>query len=158
MDHHKELLDILKRQEEELQFTSFTNEMAFELGSRLMDNARKANKSIVIDITRNSLQLFHFAMSGTSLDNDGWIKRKNNVVNRFGHSSYYMGIYYKSLSTTIKEKSFLSPEEYSSFGGSFPIIIKNVGMVGTIAVSGMTQEEDHNLIITVLQQLIPISE
>jgi len=31
-------------------------------------------------------------MPGTSRDNDVWVQRKNNVVNRFGHSSFYLGI------------------------------------------------------------------
>ena len=31
------------------------------------------------------------ALDGTSPDNDEWIRRKSNVVDRFGHSSFYVG-------------------------------------------------------------------
>ncbi len=64
----------------------------FIVGLALLDAARKTGKGVTIDIARNGQQLFHFSMQGTSRDNDVWVQRKNNVVNRFGHSSFYMGI------------------------------------------------------------------
>ncbi len=82
---YTELLKDLLQQEEEIQFSSFNNDMAFAVGTALLEAARSKSKPVTIDIARNGQQLFHFAMEGTSLDNDVWIKRKNNVVNRFGH-------------------------------------------------------------------------
>jgi uncharacterized protein (UPF0303 family) len=76
------------------------------------------------------------------------------VVNRFSHSSYYMGIYYKTLNTTIQEKSYLDPTEYAPHGGAFPIIIRDVGVVGTITVSGLPQKEDHQLVVKILKQFL----
>jgi uncharacterized protein (UPF0303 family) len=89
---YTELLEDLLQQEEEIQFTSFDNNVAFAVGTALVDAARRKGKGVTIDIVRNGQQLFHFAMQGTSRDNDIWVQRKNNVVNRFGHSSFYMGM------------------------------------------------------------------
>src|SRR3954471_8904590 len=136
-ENPQRLLVKLHRQEEVLQFSEFTNETALALGLALVETARSENKAVTIDVCRNGQQLFHYALPGTSPDNDEWIKRKNRVVNRYGHSSYYMGIYYKSRGTTLHERAFLDPAEYAAHGGSFPIIIKNVGVVGTITVSGL---------------------
>lgn len=93
-------------------------------------------------------------MEGTSLDNDEWIKRKTNVVRRFGHSSYYMGVYLRNSGQTIEEKYLLPESEYAAHGGSFPLIIHSVGVVGTITVSGLPQAEDHELVIETLRQFI----
>lgn len=154
ISEYTQLLEILRQQEEQLQFKHFTNETALELGLKLVEAARTKTRGVTVDICRNGQQLFHYALPGTAPDNDEWIKRKNRVVNRFNHSSYYMGIYYKSQNTTIAEKSFLDPTEYADHGGAFPLIIQNLGVVGTITVSGLPQEEDHKLVITVLQEFL----
>lgn len=154
MAEYTQLLETLRQQEEQLQFKHFTNETALELGLKLVEAARARTRGVTVDICRNGQQLFHYALPGTAPDNDEWIKRKNRVVNRFNHSSYYMGIYYKSQDTTIAEKSLLDPTEYAAHGGAFPLIIQNVGVVGTITVSGLPQEEDHKLVVTVLQEFL----
>lgn len=109
---------------------------------------------MAIDITRNGQQLFHVAMMGTATDNGEWIKRKNRVVNRFGHSSYYIGTYLRNAGQTMEEKYLLSSSEYAAHGGAFPLIIKNVGVVGTITVSGLPQKEDHELVVSTLRQFL----
>jgi uncharacterized protein (UPF0303 family) len=120
----------------------------------LLEAARKRGRPVTIDITRNGQQLFHFAMLGTSIDNGEWIKRKNRVVTRFGHSSYYMGIYLKNAGQTIEEKYLLPSSEYAAHGGAFPLIIRDVGVVGTITVSGLPQQEDHELVVTTLKHFL----
>jgi uncharacterized protein (UPF0303 family) len=154
MEEFNKLLQELQQQEDLIQFIEFTNDTAYEIGTWLVDIGRREGKSFTVDICRNGQQLYHYALPGTTPDNDEWIKRKNRVVNRFNHSSYFMGIYYKSRNTTIEEKHFLNPEEYAPHGGSFPIIIKNVGVVGTITVSGLPQEEDHRLVVQVLMEFL----
>ena len=151
---YDELLKELLQQENEIQFSSFSNDMAFEVGIALLDAARNTGKGVTIDIARNGQQLFHFAMPGTSRDNDVWVQRKNNVVNRFGHSSFYMGIYLKSKGQTIKEKYLISSSEFAAHGGAFPLIIRGVGVVGTITVSGLPQEEDHQVVVTTLRKFL----
>lgn len=154
MDEIDALLEVLKKQEDEIQFTSFTNETALAVGMALLQEARKGGRPIAIDITRGGQQLFHYAMAGTSFDNAEWIKRKNNVVNRFGHSSYYMGLPLQKAGQTMEEKYLIPSGEYAAHGGAFPLIVKNVGIVGTVTVSGRPQEEDHELVVTVLREYL----
>jgi uncharacterized protein (UPF0303 family) len=152
--NYETMLQELRRQEEELQFTSFSNESALELGLALYRAAKEKGKGVAIDITRNGQQLFHFAMEGTASDNNEWIQRKNRVVNRFGHSSYYMGTYLKSQNKRIEEKYLISESEFAAHGGAFPLIIKHVGVVGTITVSGLPQTEDHELVVTTIRAFL----
>jgi uncharacterized protein (UPF0303 family) len=154
MEDYERLLSELQRQEKELQFSEFTNDTALALGLRLVETATKEDKAVTIDICRNGQQLFHFARAGTSADNDAWVKRKNNVVNRYGHSSYFMGTLHRAAGTSFEEKSLLDPREYAAHGGAFPIIVKNVGVVGTVTVSGLPQVEDHELVVRVLKEFL----
>ena len=154
MGEYDELLKELRQLEEDIQFTSFSNDTALAVGMALAQAAKDKGKSVAMDITRSGQQLFHFAMAGTSIDNGEWIKRKNRVVNRFGHSSYYVGISLKNAGQTIEEKYLLSESDYAAHGGAFPLIIKGVGVVGTITVSGLPQQEDHELVVSTLKQFI----
>lgn len=150
----KTQLESLLNEEAEIQFTEFTNETAWRIGSRFVEVARHESLGVTIDICRNGHQLFHAALPGTSADNDAWIKRKNRVVNRFGHSSFYMGNLYKSQGSTIEEKALLDPTRYAPHGGAFPIIVNGVGVVGTVTVSGLPQADDHKLVVRVLREFM----
>jgi uncharacterized protein (UPF0303 family) len=143
MDNYTPILQELEKQEKELQFSEFTNETALAIGLYLIERAKNRNKNITIDITRNEHQLFHYSFPGTSQENDRWVIRKNRVVNKFHKSSLYMENKLKSENTTLEETHGLPFSEYAPSGGAFPLIIKNEGVVGTVTVSGLTGEEDH---------------
>ena len=141
------LLEQLLQQEQELQFLSFNESDAWQIGCQLVERAQKEALPIAIDITRGSHQLFHASLRGATSDNDEWIKRKVRVVYRFGHSSFYVGQLLKSKGKRL-EDAFLIPEsEYAAHGGCFPILVRNTGLIGTITVSGLPQEGDHKLVV-----------
>jgi uncharacterized protein (UPF0303 family) len=143
----EDILKTLLQEEQELQFTSFNETSAWQLGTQMVEHAMRENLPITIDITRGQHQLFHASMPGTAADNDEWVKRKVRLVNRFGHSSFYMGQMLKSKGKRIEESYLIPESEYAAHGGCFPIIVKGTGMVGTITVSGLPQEEDHKLVV-----------
>ncbi|QGQ94976.1 heme-degrading domain-containing protein [Paenibacillus psychroresistens] len=154
MEDFTGLLEQLLQQESELQFEEFTNKTAVLVGSAILERAMQENKFIVVDIKKNGQPLFHGKLDGTTINNDHWIQRKNNVANHFGHSSYYMHVLLESKQTNIQEDSYLDPMDYAAEGGAFPIFIKNVGPIGTISVSGLPGEEDHGLIVSVLRDFL----
>ena len=139
----------LLAQEEELQFGSFTNDDAWALGCALVEAAR--GLPVAIDICRGEQRLFHAALEGSSADNDAWIERKNRVVRRFGHSSYYMGM---SEGGAFNASYLLDEAEFAAHGGAFPVRVRDVGVVGTVTVSGLPQEEDHRLVVAVLREFL----
>jgi uncharacterized protein (UPF0303 family) len=147
-------LDELIRQEEELQVRSFDNDDAWRLGCALVDAARARSAAVTIDITRNGQQLFHAALPGTSADNDEWAKRKGRVVQRFGHSSLYMGGRCRVQGTTLEAKYGVDPTQYAAHGGAFPVIVRGTGVVGAVVVSGLPQREDHDLVVAALRAFI----
>jgi uncharacterized protein (UPF0303 family) len=155
MEDNDDLLARLLAEEEELQFAAFTNDTAWELGQALVEAARRDGLGVTVDIRRGEQQLFHYALPGTAADNDAWIERKNRVVRRFGHSSFYMGRFEGEV---FAENYLLDPTLYAAHGGAFPVIVRDVGLVGTVAVSGLPQEEDHRLVVSVLREFLASQE
>lgn len=151
------ILALIEKQEQMLQFDSFSYERALEIGMKLVEKAKAENKPVAIDITRHSQQLFHVGLPGSSADNDAWIKRKSNVVNRFGHSSRYVGMRLEKKGSTMEESSLLDSWDYAPHGGSFPIIIKDTGVIGTITVSGLPSVEDHQMVVDVLAEYLNVT-
>lgn len=149
-----DILNQLLQEEQELQFTRFNEATAWQIGSQLVERSVSKGLPVTIDITRGDHQLFHASLSGTSTDNDEWIKRKVRLVYRFGHSSFYMGQLLKSKSKTLEEGYLISESQYAAHGGCFPIIVKGTGMIGTITVSGLPQEEDHKLVVQTIRDFL----
>ena len=144
----------LAAEEQELQFATFTLDDAWELGAALVAEGRRSALPIAVDITRNRHQVFHAALPGATPDNDAWIRRKTRVVNRFGHSSLYMRQASRERGTTFEEQYGLDPLRYAAHGGGFPILVRGVGQVGVVVVSGLPQLEDHRMVVAALRARI----
>ncbi|CAM3537274.1 heme-degrading domain-containing protein [Kibdelosporangium persicum] len=145
----------LAAQEERLQFDRFDNDTAIALGQRMLTAARERGLPLVISVRRNGQRLFHAALPGTSADNDAWVDRKARIVDRYGHSSYYMGMLNEENGGgSFEEKSRLDPELYAAHGGVFPVIVRGTGPIGTVGVSGLPQEEDHAFVVEQLEAFL----
>ena len=141
----------LAAQEEELQFASFDNDDAWALGAALVHAARKQHAPVAIDVSRNRSQLFRAALPGATPDNDSWIRRKARVVNRFGHSTLYVRQASIERGTTFEAQFGLDPAKYAAHGGGFPILVRGVGQIGVVVVSGLPQLEDHRMVVTAIR-------
>jgi uncharacterized protein (UPF0303 family) len=141
----------LAAEEDELRLDGFDEEQAWVLGTALVEEARRRGAGVVVDIERVGRQLFHAALPGTAADNDEWIRRKGNVVRRFGHSSLHVGQLCRDQGTTIEEKYAVPTADYAAHGGAFPLLARGVGAIGVVAVSGLPQLEDHALLVSVLR-------
>lgn len=144
----------LEAQERHLVFQHFTFDDAWELGSLLVELARERQAPVAIDIRRAGQQLFHAALPGSSPDNDAWIDRKRKVVERFGAASYLVGTRFRAKGSTFEDSSRLDPDEYAAHGGSFPIRVEGVGVIGTVTVSGLPQLQDHRFVVEALEQFL----
>ena len=151
-------LEVLQRQEQLLQFDRFDNDTALEIGLRLIDMARTSRKAVSVEIARNGTVLFAHGMNGTSRDNSDWIRRKSNLVNRTGHSSFYIHNQVRLNGGDHDAIPALDPREYAAHGGSFPIVIKGSGQVGTITVSGLPGAEDHAMVVAALKDYLKVTD
>ncbi|KAJ3815249.1 hypothetical protein F5876DRAFT_31097 [Lentinula aff. lateritia] len=146
--------------EQSLTFSSFTADTAWEVGnalrSRLLDFPDPA--VINISLANGNQLLFHsVTRSGTQPDNDSWVARKRATVLRWGCSTWYMHNKLKGDEALFAAKYMLGERarEYAIHGGGFPIRVKGVeGIIGVIVVSGLKQEQDHQVVVETLEHYI----
>lgn len=158
MGNNRQLIDELRKQETELVFERFNSNDALKIGLKLIDKGRGSQVAFAFRISLNHRQLFHFSMDGCAPDHDRWIARKENIVYHFFASSYRKTLEFADENQILNPRFGLSDDTYVLAGGSFPITVKGLGVVGAITISGMRQEEDHDYIISVIRDYLKKSE
>jgi uncharacterized protein (UPF0303 family) len=147
-------LTILEQQEQILRFTHFNPETAWELGctlrTLLMD--RRVGGTVEIELANHLL--FACATPTSNPGQADWIRRKRNVVHRFGRSSYAIGRILESNNETLQSRHSLKAADYAAHGGGFPILLDGSGAVGSVVMSGLPQRDDHNLVISALAKIL----
>ncbi|OIN65995.1 hypothetical protein BLD48_12875 [Exiguobacterium sp. KRL4] len=143
----------LLAQEQTMTLRSFTNQDALRAGQYVIDRGLQEQLSVAVELKRNGQRLFYAALDGTAPDQEEWIRRKSNVVLRHGHSSLYMRLYNEEKQRAYHTMYAVDPADYADAGGSFPIRVAGVGVIGTITVSGLSQEADHQLAVDALMYL-----
>lgn len=153
-DGDADLIATLEAQEQRLVFTRFDNTDAWRLGSAMVAAATDRSLAVTIDIRRHGQQLFHVALPGTTADNDAWIERKVNVVNRFGAASYLVGRRLAARGAVLDESAGVEPRLFAAHGGAFPVTVRDVGVVGTVTVSGLPQADDHAFVVEMVEAFL----
>ena len=155
-DDPRALIASLEAQEAALVFTRFDNADALRLGSAMAAAAAERNLPVTIDIRRGGQQLFHAALPGTTADNDAWIDRKVNVVARYAASSYLVGRRLAARGRSLDEDAGVEPRLFAAHGGAFPVRVRDVGVVGTVTVSGLPQADDHAFVTEMIAAFLGV--
>ncbi|MEO9336819.1 heme-degrading domain-containing protein [Mesorhizobium sp. SB112] len=145
-------IQIIIRQEGELVFPAFDEAAAFAIGSRIRDRALKDGLGIIVDIRTWDRPLFYAAMPGSNASNPDWARRKINVVKRFLKSTYRMVLEQERPDRTFKPGEGLDIADYVLAGGGFPITVRGAGVIGCIAVSGLPERQDHEVVVRALSE------
>ncbi len=145
-------------EEKKLTLTHFTSEDAFRIGSWITEKALRENLPIGIDIFAYGKTLFHFNGDLATPDNDNWLRRKKNTVLHFHHSTKYFFLKVNGDQDLIQTKYGLSKIDYATIHGGFPLRLKEGGVIGSICVSGLKPEQDHDLVVDALQTYYKISK
>jgi uncharacterized protein (UPF0303 family) len=148
------LIETIEKQETSLVFKAFDELAALDLGQRLVALALSQRAPVVIDIRTPDRTLFHAALPGASPDNDHWARRKSNVTLRFHKASLRVGETNRLRDRGVTPDLGLDPLDYADHGGSFPVRVAGTGVVAAITVSGLKSQEDHDLIVAVLEDLL----
>lgn len=132
--------------EKELSFQSLTNEDLMIISMSIVKRVQRENlKNVRIRAVLNHDIIFQYLMNDKS--GDVWLNRKQRTVEHFGHSSYYI---YKVNEETGQYEEYKDNEEFVICGGGFPLIVQNQ-IVGSLIVSGLEHDQDHQLIIDALR-------
>ena len=147
-------LAALLREEQQLQFDRFDDDIARAVGAQLVARAGRERKTVTIQVTRGDVVLFKQAMPGASPDHADWIRRKNNLVGRTGHSSFYTHNEVRQGGGNHDALPGLDMRDYAAHGGAFPVIVRGQGVVGTVTVSGLPGPDDHALVVAALKDYL----
>lgn len=148
-----ELANVVQ-QESALVFDRFGEDVAFAIGAAIRAQAISARSGIVIDIRLWDRPLFFVALEGSAGSHSNWSRRKINVVRMFHKSSYRMALEQQSPNRIFPSGYGLDPADYALAGGAFPVRLRNIGVIGAIAVSGLSEREDHESIVAALQEYL----
>jgi len=138
-------IEELEAEFEELQLPGFSFGDAWVLGQDLVAEGLQASLPIAVDVTLSDQVLFHAGLPGSSPDNDRWIARKARVAQRFHRSSLYIAALLRRSGKSIEEQYGIPEAEYAPYGGAVAIRVRGVGVVGTVTVSGLADQEDHRM-------------
>jgi len=152
----EEDLRLIAEQERLLHFASFSAETAWAVGSALRAEAlaRKAGMTFEIQIAGRTL--FACSTKGAAPGQADWIRRKRNVVMRFGRSSYAVGLQLQLEGKTIEERHGLTLTDFATHGGGVPILLAGTGLVGSVVSSGLDQRADHGLVVKVMAEVLGV--
>lgn len=143
-------IERIKKQEALLVLDRFDEAVAFEIGLALRAKALVDALPIVVEIQAFDRPLFFCALPGSDGSNRDWTRRKINVVKRYLRSSYRLLLENTAEDRLFKPCDGLDVRDYVLAGGGFPITVRGAGLIGVIAVSGLPDRDDHNLIVSIL--------
>jgi uncharacterized protein (UPF0303 family) len=144
---------ILEDQERELVLDRFDQDDAWNLGRLIVEAAREAGQGVLVDIRKPNFTLFRAALPGTAPDQEVWAGRKAALVLRMESSSALFAARMKSAGIDPTSIGWLD-SGYALAGGSFPIRVSGVGVVAAVTASGLSSDDDHDLVITGLRALL----
>ena len=144
------------RQEKTLLFEHFNNDDAWRLGNIIVDTAQKRGLCVAVDIVINGYRVFRYGFNGTNMFNDVWLQRKINTVTVLHRSSLKVHFMPFVGQDDIYKDGHLDPGTYSNMGGGFPINVKGSGVIGVVAVSGLTHISDHDLAVDGVAKFLKI--
>ncbi len=138
-------MDELLQLEKELSFETFTNDMAFEFASNVLEIVKKENLGpIRIRVLYNDDIVYQYMMEGKK--GDVWLNRKQLTVLESEHSSLYAARHSEDY------KYMIDNENYALCGGGFPLIV-NDEVCGVFLISGLADIDDHRLIVESLRKM-----
>ena len=147
-------LDTITTQERLLQFASFSPDTAWAVGSHLRADALARQAAMTFEIQVAGRTVFLTTTGNAAPGQVDWIRRKRNVVMRFGRSTYAVGLQLAQEGKTIEERHGLTLADYAMHGGGFPIALTGTGLIGSVIASGLHQRVDHGMVVDALAAVL----
>ena len=137
-------LKLIGQQESELVFDRFDEDLAFTIGSNMRQLAKGVGQGAALGVYLWDRTMFFGATAGANDGNRQWIERKAKLVKLTQKSSYRV-VLERGDQPRVLANWGLELSEYAIAGGAFPIRIRNVGIIGAAATSGLPERDDHEV-------------
>ncbi|WP_310135722.1 heme-binding protein [Paenibacillus amylolyticus] len=154
LDHAQNAqLLLCKEQEAKYRFEELRQQDICQIGEYLKEISMKQEKPVAVEAALGNFVVFRFYPEGRGIYEETWISGKRNTVTAFGISSKHAML--KMIDKGLKPGhsfSDLDPGRFVLSGGGFPLKLKNGLLVGSLCVSGLHNDVDHNLVIEALDR------
>ncbi|WP_320203601.1 heme-degrading domain-containing protein [Agrobacterium rosae] len=137
-----------------LQLEGFDYDFAWELGSLIRSRAQSDALAVAIQVRHGRDVVFATLVGGATIDNFDWTRRKCAVAHRFHRSSLQIRLEAEAGGYDFNARFRLPVEDYVASGGGVPLLLKGGTLIGTVAVSGLPNVEDHNLVTSTLRKMV----
>ncbi len=128
----------------------FDNRMAYDMGAKIIALAESRKQQIAVEVCRLHHTVFLYVDENLPMDKHHWLKRKANVARQFEESSLSVKHSLNEKGMSLEKNFGLDEKEFVAKGGAIPVFVNGAGMVATITVSGLKDEEDHAIILEAL--------
>lgn len=140
-----------------LHIEHFDYDFVWRLGSSLREAGKKAGLPIAIQVRHGEDVVFSTLLPGATSDNFDWARRKCAVAHRFQKSSLAVKLDAQIKGYDLNRDFRLPAADFVASGGAMPLLLTSGAMIGTVAVSGLPDIEDHALVVTTLRRLTSAS-
>ena len=148
-----QMLEAVRAELATLELIKFDEADAWALGNWMRDRALAEGHPIVVDIRQGDAPLFSVMLPSATAANFDWARRKRNLSLLVGQSSWELSLE-KAAGTDFAALMGLDQRDYTPHGGCVPIRVAGVaGIVATVTVSGLPQQQDHEFAVAALKAL-----
>ena len=133
---------------------SLTQAEAIEIGQIATSIATDRNLAITIEVRLKEWVVFHLSMPGTTAENDWWISRKARVTMATRNSTMYERVLAEEQGIDWYVAKAMPEETHAIHGGSLPLNVSGVGLVGILLISGLPQVQDHLLGVEIITEYL----
>jgi len=137
----------------ELDFDSFTNDDAVDLGLTAVEVISEWDLNLAVDIVLAGDLVFRAKLGNTGPDNDPWLRMKAATAMRFGEPSLLVRRRHEEAGTPFEDRDDVDHDAFKAHGGSIPLKV-NGEVVGTITVSGEPDAIDHEVAAEALRRFL----
>jgi len=153
VDHH-EMKTVVAADEVILGKLPLDSKTLLRVASSLVETA-PAPICVKIVLGRRTVALL--SSDGMAVDNERFLDLKINTVFNCGHSSLWWFHHLRATGRTLADVAWADPAEVIDMGGGVPLLTHNQ-IVGAIAISGLPHEDDHALIMRVVEAVAGAGE
>ena len=140
-------LEEVIRQEKVCQLDHFTQKDVRKMAEITMSICDEYQMNFAVQIYLNGVTVYKYLPEGTGKLHEIWLQKKIETVLMMGGMSTMRIWAMGHEMGQVRKQDFYPSDNIVQCGGGFPIHVKGVGVIGTITVSGLPQEQDHAFVV-----------
>lgn len=147
-------MDVSVRKERVMVFERLAHQEVVNLGLMLADMIKTKKLRAGVEVFFNNMVVFRYLAPDCYPDHEHWLLKKRNTVMMFHMSTLDMSQKCNNDASLLERKYGLKGSDYTLVAGGIPLMVRNMGCVGAICVTGLKPEEDHQLIADTLKNML----